>query len=61
MATSARARHVPVRGPFTTHLTVSDLGRAVAFYRDVVGLAFALEVPERAPPSSGSARLVRRY
>ena len=39
--------HVPVRGLFETHLTVSDLGRAVAFYRDVVGLALAHEVPER--------------
>jgi lactoylglutathione lyase len=27
---------------------VSDLGRSVAFYRDVVGLPLALEVPERA-------------
>jgi lactoylglutathione lyase len=32
---------------FETHLTISDLDRAVAFYRDVVGLALALEVPER--------------
>jgi lactoylglutathione lyase len=47
MATSTRARQVPVRGLFETHLTVSDLGRAVAFYRDVVGLAVALELPER--------------
>ena len=39
--------HVPVRGLFETHLTVSDLGRAVAFYRDVVGLALAHESPER--------------
>ena len=38
---------IPVGGLFETHLTVSDLGRAVAFYRDVVGLALALEVPER--------------
>jgi len=47
MATSARARRVAVRGLFETHLTVSDLGRAVTFYRDVVGLAVALELPER--------------
>jgi lactoylglutathione lyase len=26
---------------------VADLGRAVAFYRDVVGLPVALEIPER--------------
>jgi lactoylglutathione lyase len=32
---------------FETHLTVSDLDRSVAFYRDVVGLPVALEVPER--------------
>jgi GNAT superfamily N-acetyltransferase/catechol 2,3-dioxygenase-like lactoylglutathione lyase family enzyme len=32
---------------FETHLTVGDLDRSVAFYRDVVGLAVALEVPER--------------
>jgi lactoylglutathione lyase len=38
---------VPVSGLFETHLTVSDLGRAVAFYRDVVGLTVALELPER--------------
>ena len=38
---------VPVRGLFESHLTVSDLSRSVAFYRDVVGLPVALEVPER--------------
>jgi len=32
---------------FETHLTVADLGRSVAFYRDVVGLPLALEAPER--------------
>jgi lactoylglutathione lyase len=36
-----------VRGLFETHLTVADLGRTVTFYRDVVGLAIALELPER--------------
>jgi lactoylglutathione lyase len=40
--------HVPVRGLYETHLTVSDLGRSVAFYRDVVGLPLALELPGRA-------------
>ena len=34
-------------GLFETHLTVADLRRSVAFYRDVVGLALAYEVPER--------------
>jgi lactoylglutathione lyase len=38
---------VPVSGLFETHLSVSDLWRAVAFYRDVVGLAVALEMPDR--------------
>jgi lactoylglutathione lyase len=36
-----------VRGLFETHLTVADLARSVAFYRDVVGLPVALEVPDR--------------
>jgi lactoylglutathione lyase len=36
-----------VRGLFETHLTVADLTRSVTFYRDVVGLPVALEVPER--------------
>ena len=36
-----------VRGLFETHLTVAELPRSVAFYRDVVGLPVALEVPER--------------
>jgi lactoylglutathione lyase len=44
---AAMPEHVPVRGLFEAHLTVSDLGRAVAFYRDVVGLVLALDVPER--------------
>jgi lactoylglutathione lyase len=44
---AAMPEHVPIRGLFETHLTVSDLGRAVAFYRDVVGLALAFDVPER--------------
>jgi lactoylglutathione lyase len=39
---------VPLAGLFETHLTVSDLDRSVGFYRDVVGLPLAFEVPERA-------------
>jgi lactoylglutathione lyase len=39
--------HIPVQGLFETHLTVRDLARAVAFYRDVVGLPLALELPDR--------------
>ncbi len=38
---------VPLGGLFETHLTVADLDRSVAFYRDVVGLPVALEMPER--------------
>jgi ribosomal protein S18 acetylase RimI-like enzyme len=34
-------------GLFESHLTVSDLERSIAFYRDVVGLTLALELPER--------------
>ena len=37
----------PVRGLFETHLTVRDVPRSVAFYRDVVGLPVVLELPER--------------
>ena len=37
----------PVRGLFETHLTVRDVSRSVAFYRDVVGLSVGLELPER--------------
>ncbi|MFL5829837.1 MAG: VOC family protein [Solirubrobacteraceae bacterium] len=36
-----------ITGLFETHLTVSDLERSTAFYRDVVGLPVALELPER--------------
>ena len=37
----------PVAGLFETHLTVHDLQRSIRFYRDVVGLALAREIPER--------------
>jgi lactoylglutathione lyase len=36
-----------VRGLFETHLTVADVPRSLAFYRDVVGLDLALDLPER--------------
>ena len=36
-----------VRGLFETHLTVADLPRSTAFYRDVVGLPVAFETAER--------------
>jgi lactoylglutathione lyase len=38
---------VGVRRLFETHLTVADLERSKAFYRDVVGLPVALDLPER--------------
>ncbi|TML96415.1 MAG: hypothetical protein E6G05_14780, partial [Actinobacteria bacterium] len=34
-------------GLFEAHLTVSDLDRSIEFYREVVGLPLALELPER--------------
>src|SRR5436190_817609 len=36
-----------VGGLFETRLTVSNLDRSLAFYRDVVGLPLAFELPER--------------
>jgi lactoylglutathione lyase len=36
-----------VSGLFETHLTVSDVDRSLRFYRDVVGLPVALELPGR--------------
>ena len=41
------SKPVPATGLFESHLTVSDLGRSVTFYREVVGLPLALELPER--------------
>ena len=38
---------VPIQGLYETHLTVRDLERSIAFYRDVVGLTFAHRVPAR--------------
>ena len=46
-AAEGATKPIPVAGLFETHLTVSDLSRSVAFYRSVVGLPLALEVPER--------------
>jgi lactoylglutathione lyase len=40
-------KHIPIHGLFETHLTVSDLQRSIAFYRDIVGLQVALEASER--------------
>lgn len=38
---------VPIGGLWETHITVSDLDRSIAFYRDVIGLTLAHTVPER--------------
>jgi len=38
---------VAIDGLFETHLVVTDLDRSIDFYRDVVGLELAYEVPER--------------
>jgi lactoylglutathione lyase len=40
-------KQVPITGLFEAHLTVADLERSVAFYRDVIGLPLALDLPER--------------
>ncbi len=38
---------VPIQGLWETHLTVADLDRAIAFYRDVLGLTLAHTIAER--------------
>lgn len=38
---------IPVSGLYESHLTVADLERSIAFYRDVVGLELAHRIPER--------------
>lgn len=38
---------IPIAGLFEAHLTVSDLDRAVAFYRKQLGLPLARVFPER--------------
>ena len=38
---------VPIRGLFEAHLTVSDLDRSIAFYRDVLGLTLAHRIAAR--------------
>jgi lactoylglutathione lyase len=37
---------IPLSALFEAHLTVSDLDRSIAFYRDVVGLQVASVLPE---------------
>lgn len=41
------ASPTPINGLFEAHLTVSDLERSIAFYRDVLGLELAHRVPAR--------------
>ena len=53
---------VPIRGLFEAHLTVSDLDRSIAFYRDVLGLPLAHRIAARQVaffwvPSSDKAML----
>jgi lactoylglutathione lyase len=36
-----------IRGLFETHLTVRDVAASVAFYRDIVGLELAYDLPAR--------------
>ena len=53
---------VKVRGLFEAHLTVRDLERSIAFYRDVLHLPLAHVIPERQVaffwvPSSDKAML----
>ncbi|MCR9073749.1 MAG: VOC family protein [Alphaproteobacteria bacterium] len=38
---------VPIKSLYEAHLTVRDLDRSVAFYRDVLGLPLAHVVPDR--------------
>ncbi|HWK45915.1 MAG TPA: VOC family protein [Stellaceae bacterium] len=38
---------IPISGLFEAHLTVSNLDRSVAFYRDVLGLELAHRIPQR--------------
>jgi lactoylglutathione lyase len=42
-----RDHTIPVDGLFETHLLVFNLERSVAFYRDIVGLEVAYELPAR--------------
>lgn len=47
MTTPNSNQSVPIKGPFETHLTVSDLQRSIDFYRDKLGLQLALKVSDR--------------
>ena len=47
MYVKRRFMMIPIQGVFETHLTVRDLARSVAFYRDVLCLELAAEYPSR--------------
>jgi lactoylglutathione lyase len=38
---------IPISGLYEAHLTVANLDRSIAFYRDIVGLELAHVIPER--------------
>ena len=38
---------VPIKSLYEAHLTVRDLDRSIAFYRDVLGLPLATVIPKR--------------
>lgn len=38
---------IPITGLYESHLTVSDLSRSIDFYREIVGLELAHEIPSR--------------
>ncbi len=38
---------IPIEGLFETHISVRDLERSIAFYRDLVGLELGIVQPER--------------
>ena len=46
-AEDAKGGRYPIRGLFETQLTVRDLDRSIAFFRDVLGLPLAQIIPER--------------
>jgi len=45
---------IPVEGLFEAHISVRDLERSIAFYRDVVGLELGIAQPERPAAFFGS-------
>lgn len=58
MATQAQSSRVSVLGLSQVSVTVTDLARATAFYRDVLALPLILEVPSMAFFVCGDTRLM---